>query len=369
MARRLKGGKAEVSDAGSGHSSALRHGAVQLPAIVVDTYNADLRDAEGFVGDRASRRAFAALVEDWRERLRKLGHEDPFGDIPAAELKKKKLDKVLLGGDPKAAALVHSATEDFAHELAEVIRRLLRLKEWRETQTILIGGGFRASRLGELAIGRAELLLKADGRNVELEPIRYHPDEAGLIGCVQLAPSWVFSGHGAILAVDIGGTNIRAGLIELNLKKAKNLSAARVRISDLWRHADDEPSRDKAVERIAEMLKSLIKCSEREGLALAPFAGIGCPGLIRDDGSIERGGQNLPGNWEAKKFNLPERIRELIPLIGGHETCVVVHNDAVVQGLSEVPFMRKVPQWAILTIGTGLGNAHFSARKPLKKRR
>ena len=47
MARRLKGGKAEVSDAGSGHSSALRHGAVQLPAIVVDTYNADLRDAEG----------------------------------------------------------------------------------------------------------------------------------------------------------------------------------------------------------------------------------------------------------------------------------------------------------------------------------
>ena len=112
---------------------------------------------------------------------------------------------------------------------------------------------------------------------------------------MQLAPSWVFSGHGAILAVDIGGTNIRAGLIELNLKKAKNLSAARVRISDLWRHADDELSRDKAVERIAEMLKSLIKCSERDGLALAPFAGIGCPGLIRDDGSIERGGQESAG--------------------------------------------------------------------------
>jgi hypothetical protein len=110
-----------------------------------------------------------------------------------------------------------------------VIRRFLRLSEWRETQTILIGGGFRASRLGELAIGRAGLLLKVNGRTVELQPIRYHPDEAGLIGCVQLATSGVFSGHGAILAVDIGGTNIRAGLIELNLKKAKNLSAARVR--------------------------------------------------------------------------------------------------------------------------------------------
>ena len=357
-----------MSDGGASNSSSLRHGAVQLPAIVVDTYNAELRDADGFIGDRASRRAFRALIEDWRERLRNLGQDDPLGDIPAEELKKKQLDKVLLEGEPEAAALVHSATEEFAQELFGVIRRFLRLKEWRETQTILIGGGFRASRLGELAIGRAGLLLKADGRAVELQPIRFHPDEAGLIGCVQLAPSWVFSGHGAVLAVDIGGTNIRAGLIELNLKKAKNLSAARVSISDLWRHADDEPSRDKAVERIADMLRPLIERADKDGLALAPFVGIGCPGLINDDGSIERGGQNLPGNWESKKFNLPERIRELIPSIGGHETCVVMHNDAVVQGLSEVPFMMKVPHWGILTIGTGLGNAHFSVRERRKKK-
>jgi len=79
-----------MSDTGSGHSSALRHGAIELPSIGVDTYNADLRDAEGFVGDRASRRAFTALVKDWRERLRKLGHDDPLGDIPAEELKKKR---------------------------------------------------------------------------------------------------------------------------------------------------------------------------------------------------------------------------------------------------------------------------------------
>src|SRR4051794_1799624 len=109
--------------------SALRHGAAQLPAITVDTYNAELRDAEGFVGDRASRRAFAALVEDWRERLRKSGYEDPLGVISAGELKKKKLDKVLLEGEPEAAALIHSAIEDFAQELAAVVRRFLRLKE------------------------------------------------------------------------------------------------------------------------------------------------------------------------------------------------------------------------------------------------
>jgi ROK family len=350
----------------TGHS--LCHGAAQLPAIIVDAYNADLRDAEGLVGDRASRRAFSALIDDWRERLRKSGQDDPLGDITAKELRKRKQDEVLLKGTPEAAALIHSAVEDFAQELTRVIRRLLQLKEWRGTQTILVGGGFRASRLGELAIGRADLLLKTDS-SIVLTPIHHHPDEAGLLGCVRLAPSWIFSGHGSILAVDIGGSNIRVGLVELNGKKAGNFAAARVRVCNLWRHADDQPSRDKAVERLAEMLRVLIERAKKDGSQLAPFIGIGCPGLIREDGSIERGGQNLPGNWEARSFNLPHRIRDLIPSVGGHDTEIVMHNDAVMQGLSEVPFMRKVPNWAILTIGTGLGNAHFRRRETSKKGR
>jgi hypothetical protein len=41
---------------------------------------------------------------------------------------------------------------------------------------------------------------------------------------------------------------------------------------------------------------------------------------------------------------------------------VLMHNDAVVQGLSEVPFMQDVKHWGILTIGTGLGNARFTNR-------
>jgi hypothetical protein len=155
----------------------------------------------------------------------------------------------------------------------------------------------------------------------------------------------------------------------LNLKKAKDLSAARVRAFDLWRHADDQPSRDEAIAKLAEMLRELIERAGKDNFALAPFIGIGCPDLIRDDGSIVRGGQNLPGNWEAKTFNLSDRLRELIPSIGGHETAVVVHNDAVVQGLSAVPYMRKTSNWAILTIGTSLGNAHFSARETFSKPR
>ena len=40
-----------------------------------------------------------------------------------------------------------------------------------------------------------------------------------------------------------------------------------------------------------------------------------------------------------------------------------MHNDAVVQGLSQVPFVRDVKRWGIFTIGTGLGNARFTNRK------
>ena len=53
----------------------------------------------------------------------------------------------------------------------------------------------------------------------------------------------------------------------------------------------------------------------------------------------------------------------MIPQIGDHETSIVLHNDAVVQGLSEIPYMQDVERWGILTIGTGLGNARFSNRE------
>ncbi|MEW6268170.1 MAG: ROK family protein, partial [Thermodesulfobacteriota bacterium] len=172
----------------------------------------------------------------------------------------------------------------------------------------------------------------------------------------------IFSGHDAILAVDIGGTNIRAGVVELNAKKAPDLSKACVWKSELWRHGDEKVKRDEAVERLVEMLRGLIRRAEREGLSLAPFIGIGCPGKIEEDGSIAGGSQNLPGNWESSRFRLPECLTDAIESIDEHETVVLMHNDAVVQGLSEVPFMQDVERWAVLTIGTGLGNASFTNR-------
>ncbi|RAI32365.1 ROK family protein [Rhodoplanes serenus] len=339
------------------------HGAEQLPEVVVDSYNAEITDDEGFIGDRASRRAFREIVERWRKPLRDLG-EDPFGDEPSDRISKKSLDELLAGGHPEAAGVVHGAIEDFAQELAGVIRRFLKLKAWRGTERIVIGGGFRASRVGELAVGRTAVILKAEKIKVDLALIRHDPDEAGLIGAVHLAPAWMFQAHDAILAVDIGGTNIRVGVVRLNLKKADDLSKAEVVRFELWRHGDEKLSRGDAVERLVDMLKRLIGRADKDGLALAPFIGIGCPGLIAEDGSIERGAQNLPGNWESPRFNLPAVLHEAIPRIGDHEAAIVMHNDAVVQGLSQTPDMQDVDHWGVLTIGTGLGNARFTNRDP-----
>ncbi|WP_456623216.1 MULTISPECIES: ROK family protein [unclassified Bradyrhizobium] len=339
-----------------------QHGAGRLPSVDVDSFNIEIKDEDGFLGDRASKGAFRDMLDRWRKPLRKSG-EDPFGDEPSDEISKKTLDAILVGDDTEASALVHSAIEEFAQELAYVTRRFLKTKAWAKTERIVVGGGFRDSRLGELAIARTEIILRSEDLKVDMRPIRHHPDEAGLLGALHLAPSWIFEAHDSILAVDIGGTNIRCGVVETRWKKARDLSKAGVWKSELWRHADDEPTREGAVKRLTKMLKGLITEAENEGFKLAPFIGIACPGVINADGSIEKGAQNLPGNWESSKFNLPASLIEGIPQIGAHDTAILMHNDGVVQGLSEIPFMQDVERWGVLTIGTGLGNARFTNRR------
>ncbi|HEY1638301.1 MAG TPA: ROK family protein [Rhizomicrobium sp.] len=337
------------------------HGASRLPRVVVDGYNLELKDENGFLGDRASKKALYALLDKWRKPLAKDG-KDPFGDRPSKEVGKKELDEALAKGDTAEAGMVHAVVEDFAQELAFILRRFLREKSWQKTERVVIGGGMRDHRIGELATGRAGLLLKAENIAVDLVPIHNDPDDAGLLGAVQLAPSWIFKGHDSILAVDIGGTNMRVGIVALNLEKSPDFAKAYVHAREIWRHRNDKTDRDEAVEELAGMLRKLIRRAAKEGLSLAPFVGIGCPGRIEPDGSIDRGAQNLPGNWESSRFHLPSAIAEAIPAIGEHETEIVMHNDAVVQGLSEVPFMTDVERWGVLTLGTGLGNARFTNR-------
>lgn len=335
------------------------HGAEDLPTVTVRSYNLELRNKVGFIGDRANKSAFRDAIEGWRERVRQ-GGEDPVGDAETGTLSKKEIDKLLMDAETEAASLVRAAVDDFAGALSEILMRYLKEDAWKGTERIVVGGGFRDSEAGLMAITRTQLLLKAEGLNVLLLPIANHPDEAGLIGAAHLIPAWMLKGHEAIVAVDIGGTNIRAGIVKLNLEEADNFAKAKVWKSQLWRHADDEPKRTATIDHLVRMIGSLIGKAEKAKLALAPVIGIGCPGIIAPDGSIARGGQNLPGgNWESTHFNLPEALRKQIPRIGNHPTFVIMHNDAVIQGLSETPRMADAKKWATVTIGTGFGNTSF----------
>ena len=348
------------------------HGAEELPAVIVDSYNLEIRGKDGFIGDRACKSAFLDGMEDWRGRIRKCG-DDPLGETGTNDFSKKELDAFFRGDDPLATALIMGAIEDFARAFTDVVLRFMQEDKWKKTERIAIGGGFKQSGIGEQAIARAQLLLWAQGCRTQLVPVRQHSDDAGLIGAVHLMPSWMLKGHDAIVAVDIGGTNIRAGIVELKHKDKGDFAHAKVWKSAIWRHADDDPRRSAAVERLAEMINDLLARAEKAKMTPAPVIGIACPGIIDADGSILRGGQNLPGgNWESEHFNLPEALAKVIPDIDGHETFIIMHNDAVVQGLSQVPFMQDVESWAALTIGTGLGNAHFvnrhrSSENPRKK--
>ncbi|WP_331376755.1 ROK family protein [Sinorhizobium chiapasense] len=341
----------------------LTHGGEDLPSVTVDGYNIELRSSDGFLGDKANKYAFQEKLEAWRKRVRR-GGDDPLGKTPTSELSKKQVDALLVGDDKEAAAMVMGAVDDFAEELAAVLAKLLDQKSWKKTERVVVGGGFRERVVGELAIARAMVLLKAKGIKIELTPIVHHPDDAGLIGAAHLIPPWMLKGHKAILAIDIGGTNIRVGIVEMRQKEGTDLSKAKVWKSDIWRHADDKPSRTTATARLITMVERLIAKADKARLSPAPVIGVACPGVIDVDGSIARGGQNLPGgNWESEHFNLPAAIKEAIPQIGEHETFVIMHNDAVVQGLSQVSFMLDVSGWGILTIGTGLGNAHFTNKR------
>src|SRR6516165_6609587 len=91
----------------------------------------------------------------------------------------------------------------------------------------------------------------------------------------------------------------------LKLEDADDLSKADVGQFELWRHGDEKPSRQEAIDGLIGMLKRLIKAAKKDKLELAPFLGVACPGKIDPDGRIEAGGQNLPGNWERSGFNLP----------------------------------------------------------------
>jgi predicted NBD/HSP70 family sugar kinase len=341
------------------------HGAVELANVYVEAYGDDVRGKDGYFGDLVSKSAFQALVKDIRENLRN-GAGDPIENEPD-DISRSRIDKILKEGDPQSVGVVLTSVEQFSQNIAHVIKSLLKIRTWNGVERIVVGGGFRGSRVGEFAIGRAAVLAREIDPNLEVIPIRGDPDEAGIVGAVQLFGPKVLEGAERIIGVDIGGSNFRCGLVELHMQEDKKLKKAEVVGHQIWRHADEELTLDASMRRLGDMLRESIKYAEKKGLALSPLIGVGVPGTVLESGGLEGGVLNLPGDWKSPDFNLPDRICAMIPEIGGQPTQVMMHNDAVVQGLSEVPFMSDVTTWGVLTIGTGLGNALFRNKKGPRK--
>ena len=339
------------------------HGDMRLASVIIEGYSLELRNGGGFVGDAASGTAFRRMLEAWRNLYASMDGKDPLGSKPTRDFTKKQLDALADKSDDAAQAIAH-ASEDYALQLADVVQRFLKQPTWRGVERVVLGGGFHQSDFGGRAIERVREILKAEKVPVDLRTLRHHADDGGLIGWVHLAPPALLQSYDAILAVDIGGTNVRCGIVQTHLHRAPDLSLAEVPRREKWKHAEDEPRRDELVEGIAAMLEDLIAHAEKKKIRLAPYVGVACPGLIVEDGTLAGGTQNLPGNWESTRFHLPRDLCERLPHIGEGRTQVCLHNDAVVQGLSELPFMQDVQRWAVLTVGTGLGNASYTNRSP-----
>lgn len=334
------------------------HGVSRITGLTIDSYNLAIPDpdGEGFLGDRASQTAFRQVLDTVR-KVHATG-KDPFGRARSDELSKKDIDLVLVGGDADASHVTHLAVEEFSRRLVHVVQCFRAQPSWQDVKRIVLGGGLPESQFGQLAIRRAQRMLRSARSGVELHVISHDPDEAGLIGWTQLLPAR-FRRFDAFLAVDVGGTNIRCGIVEPRRDASDDGAKARVIESMQWRHAEDDPERGEAIARLSAMLNGLSAFSRTLGLRLAPFVGIACPGLIEADGSIPQGAQNLPGDWEAP-FHLPDQLARRLDRVAGRAITVAMHNDAVVQGLSERPRMRNAERWGVLTIGTGLGNASFT---------
>ena len=336
-----------------------RHGATRLPGLTIDDYGLTLPGpkGEGFLGDIASQTAFRALLDDAREHKRIVA--DPFGDTPSGELGKEQIDKLLLGGPAAEAHVVHMAIEEYAGRLAHVVRAFLADDSWSGVEAIVMGGGMSESEFGKLGIRRARRVLKDAGVPVKLKRLRHDPDDAALLGWASLLPEEFAASHTALLAVDVGGTNLRCGLVAHGLQARDDGSRATILERMYWRHADDEPSRREAIDRLAGMLNGLIAQARTLKIALAPFIGIAIPGAIEPDGRISAGAHNLPGDWEAP-FDLSAELGKRLDPIDDTPPQVTLHNDAVVQGLGERRRMRKFARWGVMTIGTGLGNACYT---------
>jgi len=144
------------------------------------------------------------------------------------------------------------------------------------------------------------------------------------------------------IGVDIGGTNIRAGIVDKDgniVKKIEGFTSVR-------------DSKDIVIERLIEGLKGLQEEAKRGSLYISAI-GLGAAGIISIEKGIIASSPNLP-DW----LDVPLRdiIRE------GTSLPVVLENDANAWAFGEkwVGAGRGLRDFILITLGTGVGGGIIS---------
>ena len=148
----------------------------------------------------------------------------------------------------------------------------------------------------------------------------------------------------AVVAIDMGGTRIKAARVEL----PENAEAS-PRVVD-QRTVDAPSSLDPALAVLAPLIAELGADAIGVGLAV--------PGLVKADGII----QALPGKYDGiVDFDLPAWLRSQV-----HAPAVVV-NDAIGYGVGEAVWGagRGAHRVLVMTIGTGVGVAVIEQGQPV----
>src|ERR1700710_3283456 len=67
----IRQGRGNMAEDSVTTTGIARHGATRLPSVEVDSFNIELKDEEGFLGDRASKGAFRKILDELRQPLKK----------------------------------------------------------------------------------------------------------------------------------------------------------------------------------------------------------------------------------------------------------------------------------------------------------
>ena len=139
-----------------------------------------------------------------------------------------------------------------------------------------------------------------------------------------------------ILGVDIGGTGIKGGLIDIEKGTM---------VSDRHRIPTPQPA---TIEAVTETFKALVKHFSWKG-----SIGVGFPAIIRNGTAYSA--SNIDENW------IGTNVRDVLSIASGCSVFVV--NDADAAGIASKFFgVGKDEQGVVimLTVGTGIGSAFFS---------